>query len=141
MGSLSRPQLPGITRVLRRIVQIVLALALAACTSRPDAPAPVVTRRDDEPSEPISIRRGTRELRLRCALTCDAARAELARQQRACASDPTSTPHAVSDAPPMIALGCCTEAEGAYREACGVEGLESCVSRWSAECASGRLTP
>ena len=69
------------------------------------------------------------------------ARAELDAQQRACVVDPTSTPHLVSARGAMISLGCCTEAESAYREACGVEALESCVSRWSAECASGRLAP
>lgn len=126
------------------VAQPLAALALIACTS---GPAPETRRADpprrDEPAlaDPIALRRGSRELLVRCALSCDGATSELSRQQRACALDPTSTPHALADTRAMIALGCCTEAEGAYREACGVEGLESCVSRWSAECASGRLVP
>ncbi|UJR79355.1 hypothetical protein [Sandaracinus amylolyticus] len=118
---------------------LMIAIVLSACTERaPEDPTPP---RVEERSEPIAIRRGGREVRVRCALTCEGARDELGRQQRACVGDPTSTPHHVSDRAAMIALGCCSEAEGAYAEACGMEGLEACASRWSAECASGRLQP
>lgn len=140
MGSLFLPQPTVITALLRAVVRIVAMLA-CACTSAPSREADPPRRDEPALAEPVSIRRGGRELLVRCALSCDGARAELTRQQRACVSDPSSTPHAITDAPAMIALGCCTEAEGAYRDACGIEGLEPCVSRWSAECASGRLAP
>lgn len=142
-GQDRRSQVSGFTALLTRVVQTAGILVFSACTcGAPPVAPPSSPPRTDEPAlaEPISIRRGARELRVRCALACDSVRAELALHQRACASDPASTPHHVSDEPAMIALGCCTESESAYRDACGIEGLESCVSRWSAECASGRLS-
>ncbi|AKF08036.1 hypothetical protein [Sandaracinus amylolyticus] len=120
---------------MKRVMMAMIVLT--ACSER--APQPVTTERRDEPTEPIATRRGGREVRVRCALECEGARDELGRQHRACIDDPTSTPHHVSDRAAMIALGCCSEVEGIYAEACGVESIEACVSRWSAECASGRL--
>ena len=40
----------------------------------------------------------------------------------------------------MIQLGCCTEAQGAYAEACGDEGsLGACLDRWARHCERGDL--
>jgi hypothetical protein len=114
----------------------------AACSggSADTASAPRPTR-DLATDEPITVRAGGREVRVRCALACDGARAELTRQRDQCVADPTSTPHHVVAAVPLVALGCCTEAEHVYRQACGLEALEPCASRWLAECESGTLAP
>lgn len=92
-------------------------------------------RSDDDP---IRIRVGAREVQVQCAFGCEDARREMSAQQRQCVNDPMSTPRHVTDHASWIALGCCTEAARIYREACGLETLEACASRWIAECESGR---
>lgn len=84
---------------------------------------------------------GTREVHVRCALTCERAGGQLALLRDRCVSDPTSTPHHLDTSAPLIALGCCTEATTAYQQACDDQALTSCLSRWSAECESGRIAP
>lgn len=125
-----------------RCAALVVALAgtsglLAGCgRERADAPAP----RDPRAlSEPIAVRMGTRDVRVRCALTCERARGQLTRLRDGCVADPTSTPHHLDPSRALIALGCCTEAATAYQRACDDGASGACVSRWSAECESGRI--
>jgi len=127
-------------RLVARAVLAGLALALlgACADDRHEAPAP----RDDRAlSEPISVRMGTRDVRVRCALSCERARDQLTLLRDRCVADPTSTPHHLDPSEALIALGCCTEAATAYERACGDEVTTSCRSRWSAECDSGRIGP
>lgn len=102
-------------------------------------PAEPTPREQAALSEPITVRMGTRAVPVRCALGCDAARAQLTGLRDGCLADPTSTPHHLDPAPALIALGCCTEAASAYRRACEDATTGPCVSRWSAECDSGRI--
>ena len=90
-------------------------------------------------SEPITVRMGTRDVQVRCASGCEGARAQLTELRDGCVADPTSTPHHLDPAPALIALGCCTEAAAAYQRACEDATTGPCVSRWSAECDSGRI--
>jgi len=122
---------------------LIAAVVLAACTAPPEGGTPAgperAPRDDRELGDPIVVRMGGRELRVRCALACDRAREQLTGLRDGCVSDPTSTPHHLDTAPAMIALACCTEAAAAYERACGDAALAACVSRWSAECDAGRV--
>jgi hypothetical protein len=92
--------------------------------------------------DPIVVEVGARRVPVRCATGCDGARAELGALRERCIDDPTSTPHhVVAAGASLVALGCCTDAMTAYRQACGIEALEACSSRWIAECESGRIAP
>jgi len=88
-------------------------------------------------NEPIAVEVVGREMRVRCELSCEPLREELSRLERGCAGDPLSGPHLVSVGGASLAgLGCCTAAEAAYREACGLDGeLSACGSAWLAHCA------
>lgn len=116
-----------------------LALACAqGCSSgeaREEEPRPAP--RGPASAEPVSVRMGGRHVPVRCALSCEDASRELTRLSQGCELDPLSTPHHVSDRPALIHLACCEEAMSAYRQGCGVEAIEACVSRWGARCSSG----
>lgn len=119
----------------------LVALASACGPERvrevPSGPARAESARA---SEAIAVRLGEREVRVHCALACEPARAELERLRKACTRDPLATPRRILvQGSPLTELGCCTESEHAYREACGVEALSACVSRWSAECWAASL--
>lgn len=90
-------------------------------------------------SEPITVRMGTRDVRVRCAFGCERAREQLTELRDGCVADPISTPHHLDPSRALIALGCCTEAATAYQRACDDATTGPCVSRWSAECDSGRI--
>ncbi|MDQ3035143.1 MAG: hypothetical protein M3Y87_22240 [Myxococcota bacterium] len=115
--------------------------AAIGCSDEPPVPASAERTTGLATPEPIVVRAGGRDVRVRCALSCDDARAELARLRDDCVADPTSTPHHVVARGPLVALGCCTESEHVYARACGVETIAGCAARWLAECDSGRLPP
>lgn len=140
--------LRGGARSIARATVLATPLALLACSSDPVATsafeaAPHATDQlADDRADDVTLRLGAREVRVRCALSCEDARAEHTRLRDACAADPTSTPHAVTAGDTsLVALGCCTEAATAYQRACGTEAIAACASRWLAECESGRLAP
>lgn len=117
---------------------VALSGALLFSCDAPTGAGPVSIAHPLPNDDPIRIRVGAREVQVQCAFGCEDARREMSAQQRQCVSDPMSTPRHVSDHAAWIALGCCTEAARIYRQACGVETLEACASRWIAECESGR---
>jgi hypothetical protein len=117
---------------------IVVLVSIAAGCGR--APEETRAPRRAEPSAPISVHAGAREVLVRCAEACDRARDELAALYRGCVADPTSSPHLVATGA-FVGVGCCEEARTSYGDACGVEGLEACASRWLAECGAEARTP
>ena len=130
-------------RVYGDVLLIVTWLVLAAAScgserepegiSRAEAPA-------GPPGDPIAVRMGEREVRVRCAMERAALEDELSGLHAVCVHDPTSTPHHVSVDRSMISLGCCTQTRAAYERACGLEGAAGPrVSAWGARCESGRL--
>lgn len=132
--------------LLRAIVRSVgfagFLVLTVACGMDPDSPPPRDrTARGPATAEPIVVRAGARDVPMRCALACDEARTELTRLRDACVTDPTSTPHAVVAQGSLVALGCCTESEHVYAQACGTESIAPCTARWLAECESGTLAP
>ena len=90
-------------------------------------------------NEPVAVRLNGREVRVRCEVSCEPLGAELGRLLDGCRTDPLSAPHLLSAGGASLAgLGCCTEAEAAYRAACGFDGeLSRCGSEWAARCARG----
>ena len=130
----------AMARALASVTFVVALTCLGACSSgeSPEAePARPAPPRGPASAEPISVRMGGRQVPVRCALGCEDATRELTRLAQGCELDPLSTPHHVSDRPALIHLACCEEAMSAYRQGCGVEAIEACVSRWSAGCSSG----
>ncbi len=119
------------------LASCVAVLALGCTCDRPAAPTPPSTLVGAASADPVAVRMGGRTVRVRCAVGCDAASAELTRLAFDCELDPLSTPHHVGESRALVRLGCCAESESAYRQACGEEGVEACVSRWAAECHHG----
>lgn len=122
-----------------RLVGIACAVALTSCG--PDAPA----RREPAPTvgpadnEPIVVDVHGRAAEVHCEVACEPLESELGRLFDRCRADPLRVPHLVGvGGAPLAVIGCCTETEAAYREACGFDGpLSACGSAWAARCASG----
>lgn len=124
------------------LASLASSAALSGCEHREvEAPrSPPGQARGLASPENVRVRRGQREVEVRCELACGPAQVELSRLQRGCVRDPSSNVHHVSERPAMIHLGCCAEAEGVFTEACGAEAsMEGCVSRWAALCQQGTL--
>jgi hypothetical protein len=123
-----------------RAILTVVAVAMLGCGHAERSPDAGPQRVDGPPQDPIAVRVGEREVRVRCGFACGEVGAELARLHAGCVRDPMSTPHHVTDRPELVAFGCCTVARTAYEAACGIEGsVERCASEWGARCDSGRL--
>jgi hypothetical protein len=126
--------------VAYRLLTCTLAwVAGAGCSHRERE-----TPRDQVPGlaspETVAVSRGMRTLEVRCERSCGPTQVELSRLQRSCVRDPNSTVHHLSERPPMIQLGCCSEARGAVAEACGAEAsMGACLDRWASHCERGEL--
>lgn len=123
----------------------MLGCALPACDRRerdePHADQNVLATS----TEPATVRRGQRTVRVRCERRCGPAQVELSRLQRECVRDPSSTVHHITERAAMIQLGCCTEAASVYTEACERDSAApepataACVTRWTRHCEQGEL--
>ena len=118
-----------------RCTALVLAcLVTLGCNSPGSEPPPREPPRATQ--EPVRTRIGGREVSVQCALECPGLVSELDSLTARCAADPLGTARAIESDARRVAAMCCTQAEEAYRRACGFDEpeLDACRGRWSVQC-------